>query len=234
MSVELHTYFDAAYQHGDHLDATLLYITLDPKERLICIVTEKPSRLSLVACQPTSQLTRTQDADFYMPAEELERDRKTVQASASLKIRHPRFDIEPARSRAAIAEGPFGYDTKANRWVLVDTQQQRTLVVGATGPIEELPGDWLDKLITLNMAPAVTISWQARSHDEAERIRSSLEQANIEVKALTHKGYTSPTSLLVTLHRSNVSELARLMREMGMRLEGSHVISQSTRDSERK
>ena len=225
VSVELHTYFDAAYQHGDHLSASMVYITLDARERPICFVTEQPSHLSLIACKPVSDLTTDQEANFYLPAEELARDRRVLDASARLSIRHPTFDIEQARKRAGITEGTFGYDIQTNRWILVDPEQRRTLVVGTTGEPVELPGDWLKALLTLNAVATVQISWRAGSVIEANRTRARLEQAGIENLPFKHKGYISSTTLLVTMTHSNVSVLAQLICETGARLESFQVVS---------
>jgi hypothetical protein len=223
-SVELLAQFDAAYQHGARMDATLTYIPLDAENRPICAVTKQPARTGFVACERISRLTEDKEADLYMPAEELGRGRQVVQASATLNIRRPSFDIESARSRAGVAEGPFGYDIQARIWILVDPQHRRTLLVGADGPVEELPGDWLDRLIALNVEPSVYVYWQTTLAKETEHIRSRLDQAGIEVRPFAHKGNVSPTGLIVSINRGNASVLGRLMREMGARLEGSQVV----------
>lgn len=223
-SVELRTYFDAAYQFGDHLDATMAYITLAPGQRPIWVVTEKPSRLSLVACKPVSELTADQDADFYLPADELARDRRVLNASAKFSISHPAFDIEHARHQTGIIEGPFGYDVQSSSWILVDPQQRRTLVVGATGDSVELSGDWLMALLTLNAAPVVQISWRANSAEAVESVCLRLRQSGIEHFPYAHKGHLISLTLLVTMTRTNVIELDRLIRESSSRLERFQVV----------
>lgn len=224
-SVEMHTYFDAAYDHGDRIDALLVYLLLDPGERPICVVTEKPSRLAFAACRPVSELTPDPGGDLFLPADELARDRHTLRASVPLAPRRPDFDIEAARERAGIAEGPFGYDTQTRRWVLVDTGQPRTLLVGATGPMEELPGDWLDVFTALNASPETTLTWTARSAEEAETLRAGMERAGIESRPRRHKGASGPATLVVQVNRSNIEALARRIRETDARLEGAHIRS---------
>jgi hypothetical protein len=219
-SVELHAYFDAAYDHGDRLDALLVYIVLDPRERPICVVTEKPSRLGFVACKPAADLT---GGDLYLPADELARDRRTLLASVPLSPRRPAFDIDAARGRAGIPDGPFGYDTQARRWVLVDARSRRTLLVGATGPMDEMPGDWLDVFTALNAAPETSVTWTVRSAEEAETLRAGLERAGIECRPRRHKGAAGSTALVVRVDRSNVEALAHRIRETGARLEGAHI-----------
>jgi hypothetical protein len=222
-SVVLQTYFDATYQLGDRLDATMAYLIFAAGKRPFWMVTEKPSRPSLVACQPVSELTADQNADFYLPADELARERRVLNASAKFSIVHPAFDIEQARQRTGITEGPFGYDIQSSSWILVDPGQRRTLVVGATGDLLELSGDWLTALLTLNSSPVVQIRWPASSTEEIERAHLWLTRTGIEHLPYSHKGHSDSLTLLVTITRLEVIELDRLIRETGSRLEGFQV-----------
>jgi hypothetical protein len=217
---ELRTYFDATYYHGDRMEVTMTYIKLDATQRPICIAAEEAARTTFAVCERVADLPRVKGVDLYTPIEELGRDQRTVHAWATLKIAHPSFDIEQASARAGITPSSFGYDTKGRRWILVDPQRQRTFIVSATGSAEELPGDWLEKLVALNVAPSVQFLLRTTSAEETERLRSRFEAARIESKAFAHKGYTSPTSLVVTVNRSNIRDVAQLVHELETRLDG--------------
>ena len=108
-SIELNAHFEAAYQYGDHLDADLVYLNLNPNDRLICRVSAGHSGAGFAPCSRVTNFTSVTGAEVYMPAKELERGRLAANASAPLHIQHPEFDIADARLRAGVKEGPFGY-----------------------------------------------------------------------------------------------------------------------------
>ena len=225
-SIELNAHFEAAYQYGDHLDADLVYLNLNPNDRLICRVSAGHSGAGFAPCSRVTNFTSVTGAEVYMPAKELERGRLAANASAPLHIQHPEFDIADARLRAGVKEGPFGYSRQTHRWILLNSVKNSTLLVGKTGAIKELPGDWVNVLISLNSNPDITLVWKARSQEEAENIRVRLNQAGIEANAFIYKARTSPSVLLVNLRPENVGQLAKIMCEMGTALEESNVIRQ--------
>ena len=224
-AIEQHAYFEADYRHGERLTATLSYKLLDPARQWIGVVAAQPVKTGFVACQRVSHWAWDRDAEYYLLSEELERERRQLQVSCPLAIQHPTFDLPEARTRANLSAGPVGYDPPSARWILVDPQGPDTLLVSAPEPVEKLPGDWLDALIALNAAPVVQLTWETSAQSEIDELCVALAQAGIEASVYTHKGQASPARLLVTLSRANISELARVMREAGARLDGLQIVT---------
>jgi hypothetical protein len=223
-SVELSAYFDAAYQHGNRIDATLQYITLDPLKRTICTARESTGPLSFVDCSPVKAVEPKAGLQLYLSAEELKREPGRVTGFAPLAIRHPAFDVDTARARTEVASGPYGYDTITTRWILVDERGRRTRVVSEQGAIEDLPGQWLDLLVTLNHAKEARVSWNTQAVPLTGVSRQTLSEAGIRVTSFTHKDYTSPVNVVLTVSHAHVSDLGRLLHDLGVRLEGLKVM----------
>jgi hypothetical protein len=222
-SVELSAYFDAAYQHGDRIDVTLEYITLDPNTRTICAAHESSGPLDFVECSLVKTIENKVGLHLYLPAEELKRDQARVSESARLMIRHPTFDVDAARARAGVAFGPFGRDIVTDRWILVDERGERTRLVNEQGVIEDLPGQWLELLVTLNHAKEARIFWNIGAVPLTEDSRQSLTAAGIRAASFTHKDYTSPANVVLTVSHVHVSRLGRLLQDLGARLDGFKV-----------
>lgn len=214
-SVALEQPFDAAYQHGDRLEATLIYIVLDPAKRSLCSVASIPTAESLVPCRPLAGWT-PKPAALYLRAEDLDQDQETVSATASFTVRHPAFDIADARARAGVPQGPFGLDVRANRWVLFDPTRTRTLVVAPAGPVEELAGRWLELFMTLNAATETTMQLRLASAAAAGRFQAELAGVGVAAQPFTHKSHRDTSALLITVDHAHLTTLAQKMRAAGL------------------
>jgi hypothetical protein len=223
-SVDLQTFFDGAYDHGDEIEAVLTYISLDPTHQPICSTAERPMQLAFVPCAPVTEFEQDSERQYYMPVEELGRDQQRVRVACSVMVEHPRFDIEEARAQVGIGEGSFGYDTVARRWILVDPRARLTVVVGPSGIVDTLPGDWLRQLLVLNSSPAAQIAWHTSSGKEADRVVERLRDRGIEVERYTHKGETNPSDLRISVNRETVATLGQVMADLGLLLDGGRVV----------
>jgi uncharacterized protein YfiM (DUF2279 family) len=210
--------FEAAYTHGDQLDATLRYLVLDPQVRQIYTVREEPPQRALVRAEPVDRLQFTEGSNYYLPLEELAAHLQTLEVSQRFTIQHPDFDLDQARQRAGVAAGPFAYEPASGHWILVNAQHSRTVRVGASGPIQKLPGNWLDVLLALQRYTTVDIYWQTATAEEAMRISALLAAAGMRAANYTHKGYVDATLLVITLDSSRSLHLGRVIEAVGKRL----------------
>jgi hypothetical protein len=217
-SASVQTSFDAAYAHSGELTASLTYVGIDPRRQAICAVDEASATTPFVPCRPVTELADAPGLQYYVPESELEHDRRSVTASHRFAVRHPDFDVDEARSLAGVAEGPFAYDPAAGRWILVDESRRETLVVGRDGPVASLPGDWLAPLTTLNSLPAASVTWRARSAEDAAGVLERLRALGVDASPESHKGGLDEQVVRLALRRDDVEPVAGLMRELGARL----------------
>lgn len=223
-SVALEISFAASYGHGDRIDVAFSYSGLDVTRQRICVAQDQLAVPAFVECRPVADLTSRAQGHFYLSAAELEGNRESFCQSVPLAIRHPTFDADQARARTGIAAGPYGYDNKGGRWILVDKQARRTSSIGSSGEAETMPGQWLDLLIALNSAPAATISWDTGVVPLTDSVRARLLAAGVAPQPFAHKNYSSPMNVLLTIDHAQVTELARLLDEIGARLEGLRIV----------
>ena len=221
--VALKAHFDAAYPHGDRLDAALTYITLDDPGRRICATQDDPSA-TFVPCRPVFAIAAAPGVSLHLPADELTRDRRSVRELVSFRIRHPSFDVDEARARAGIAFGPYGYEIASRRWILVDEARGRTYGIGEMGATEDLPGNWLDLLMALNSSQQANISWSTHAVPMPDEVRAVLSSAGLSVRTFAHKDYTSPTNVVLAVEQAHVPVLARTLNDLGAALQGFRVV----------
>jgi hypothetical protein len=212
-AVKLNAGLVAMYQHGGKLTATLRYVSLDPKQLLLCSP-ESPSgpMPTFVACRPATR------GDLHTPAADLGKISKTVTARARLDVIHPAFDVGAARARAKVSAGRFGYERHTQRWILVEAAGQRTLVIGADGSPEDLPGDWLEQLLELDGSETVNVWWMLPSPRDTRTIIERVRKDGISIEMFAFKGPPDPTRLILTLQRADVAALSADMRALGYRM----------------
>jgi len=204
--------FDATYGQAGRLQARLIYVPLEAARLHPCVLERQPQERSLVPCRRISTLEQP-GLGLYLPASELVGGRRTVRASVPFEVEHPAFDVDRARARAGLPDGPFAYDRRGRRWVLVDARARRTLVVGRSGEMLRLPGSWLEVLIALNTGDSTWLTWEAASGAEAQRLEAELRTAGLESRFFAFKGSRSTTRLELTLPRGDVAtrSLARVI-----------------------
>jgi len=213
-TVVLSAGFEASYSQGEQLTAKLDYLVLDPKTQAICRPADKPDRRALVACKCLDALPADL-ADLYLPLDAVARDTREVKASGRFEITHPVFDVDQARARAKVPAGPFGYDRHKKRWILVDERGRKTLLVGRSGPIARLPGNWLGPLVGANGYDGFSLGWFVRSADEGEKVLARLRALSIRVDWMVFKGHRDDRRLTLEFKRAQVAALAKLVSELG-------------------
>lgn len=216
----------ASYNHRGRLMATVGYLELDPRKRPVCLVsgsTAVPRKAVFRSCNRVRHVGFSQKDRLYMEEAELTKGLRTVSAGARFSVRRPAYDLPQARKRARVARGPVGYDTKENRWILVDPRRGRTLVVPRRGKIISLPGDWRIKLLDFNDSDQAYVYWSGRTAAEAAKIKKGLIRRGIATHFFTFKGRRSPTRLTVLFKRRQVAALGRFMKREGARMKRYYV-----------
>src|SRR6185295_1004988 len=117
--------------------------------------------------------------------------------------------------------GDYGYERATQRWILVDGK--RTVTVGASGALEDLPGDWLRQLTSLDGSSSTTTYWNATVAD-AKQIEQRLGADKVTVAPFGFKGRTSPDRFIVTFERRQVATLAAAIRSLGYRMTESGIV----------
>jgi len=214
-TVELEVPFVAMYQHGGKLAATVSYALVDPKAFALCNAVE-PTQKAFVPCRPITTLGGT----MYANHADLVKAQQTIHASATFVVEHPKFDIADARAKAKVTTGAFGFERKDQRWILVGGN--RTLVVGASGAIEDLPGDWLQQLIALDSSDTVSVFWNGAPAD-ASAVDKRLRTDHVSFAPFTFKGHTSAERFRITFKRGEVVALAATMRALGYHMTESGI-----------
>lgn len=171
--------FDADYQHGDTLEATLDYV-----------------------------------------AQNSAGGHETTRQTAPLHIRHPSFDVDEARTLAGVSGGAFAYDPTTGSWLLFDEQRRRTLVVGEQGVTDEFPGNWIELLSVVGRGGETSISWNT----EVVPLTDAITAALPGIRPFAHKGYVSATNFMLPIDSARIKKLARVLQEIGGRLDGLKVV----------
>jgi len=143
--------------------------------------------------------------------------RASYTVSVTNTVRHPAFDVDRARARAAVPGGPFVYDLPVRRWALLDENRQRTLLVGGHGPVVELPGDWLQMLVSLGSAAEATVFWSVPA-GAAQQLLRELTAAQVETRVFSFKGRADPGRLLIVVTRQRLLQLAAIIRRHRARM----------------
>jgi hypothetical protein len=208
----------ASYDHGGRIRATLEYVTLDPaRPAALCRVGKAPRRRpAFLPCRRLARLARG-PGDLYLPPASLRRRRRAT-AEARFVVKRPGFDIQHARRRARVPRGSFGYDAGRKLWFLVTPGGERTLLVGARGPVVTLRGDWREPLRSLNTSKETWLRWNAPTPALARRIKARLEARGIEARFFAFKGHRSTTWLSLSIHHQHLRALDAELRRFGARL----------------
>jgi hypothetical protein len=213
----------ASYDHGGRVQATLEYFVLDPLRDAPCRVSETPSRRpAFLPCRRLTRLTRRMGGELYVSRAPLRRLRRAT-AVARFQVRRPKFDLPHARRRARTPRGPSSYDPRRKQWILVTPGGERTLLVGARGPVVTLRGDWLETLGALSRSDETWLRWTAPTPELARRIKARLAAKGIAVSFFTFKGRRSGTSLDLTIGYRHLRALAAVMRRFGGRVRGKSI-----------
>ncbi len=219
--VELEASLIASYDHDGVLTATMTYASVDPRVQPLCAPrsASAPSSPTFVPCVPVTTAT----APVYVHESDLARGAQTVTAGATFAVDRPKFDLDAARARAKVASGPEAYLRASKRWVLVDETRKRTLVIGATGTPESLPGDWIERLVELATYETVTVYWNVASAAEGKRVTAAMRKVGLSLAPFRFKGHTQPLRLAMTFGPAHVSVVARELDRLGYRLDGMSI-----------
>jgi hypothetical protein len=223
-TVELSSALVAKYEHGGRLTATMRYVIIDPRTMPLCTVGAPRTTPTFVPCRSVSQAT----ADVYVAEPEFARaQQSTVRAEGAFAVEHPTFDVDTARKRANVPSGAYGYERATQRWILVDNAASRTLVVGASGQLLDLPGDWLENLVALDGRDATDTSsayWRAADPAEVKPMVARVQAAHASIEPRRFKGHTDPLRFVVTFTRAEVPALAAGLRALGYRINDGSII----------
>jgi hypothetical protein len=205
------------YALGRQLRVETTYVILDPRRLPICRLAEYPVGIGFVACRPVDSLQGAL-SNLYLPFASIENHFSRIEVSSPLHIRHPKFDVGDARKLARIPAGPFGYDLRGRRWILVDESGRQTILVGSSGATETLPGDWLDPLVASNVVDGSSVFWCVRSPEEGSRLLSELGKLGIRADWMGFKGSLERGRLFFDFRRSDLPKLSKLVSELGARM----------------
>jgi hypothetical protein len=213
-TIELDASVVAMYQHAGKLTARMRYAVVDPKEIALCAPQARPTTPQFVPCAPMHRL----GSELHALQADWDHAAQTVTAEVELEVEHPAFDLDAARALAKLRSGRYGYDRRANQWILVEPGGQRTEIVSADGKLVELPGDWLEQLLVLDDAVPLSIFWDRVSAKDAAQIVERARTAGLDVAPFSFKGREEPDRLIATVRRGEVDALAALVRAFGYRM----------------